>query len=76
MLRLNNTPVTDTGIQRLVGLSSLEELYLPGTQVTDRCLETLGRLPKLKYVSLSNTSVTEEGARRFMEQHSSCRLSR
>lgn len=76
LLRLNNTPVTDAGIEYLVALSNLEELYLPGTNVTDACLETLGSLPKLKYISLSNTAVTDAGARQFMEQHPTCRISR
>ena len=38
---LNNTQITDAGLEHLKGLTSLEELLLAATQITDAGLEHL-----------------------------------
>jgi hypothetical protein len=51
----------DAGLVHLRGLSKLEALYLPYTQVTDSELRHLAGLSNLKNLSLTGTKVTDAG---------------
>ena len=47
ILRLNNTQITDSGLEHLKGVTNLKYLELTGTQVTDAGVAELQKaLPK------------------------------
>jgi len=75
-IRLNNTPITDSGIRHLSALHNLAKLYIGGTGVTDACFETLSQLPSLRYVYLANTSVTDDAAEQFRTASPECTVAR
>ncbi|MFH1264983.1 MAG: hypothetical protein ABIK89_04605, partial [Planctomycetota bacterium] len=58
---LNNTQVSDAGLEHLKGLSNLSALYLIETQVTDAGLEHLKGLESLQQLHVHNTQVTDAG---------------
>ncbi len=60
-LKLEDTPVTNAGLERLTGLTNLDNLILNNTQVTDDGLEHLKGLTNLINLSLDNTQVTGAG---------------
>jgi len=60
-LSLNDTQVTDAGLEHLKSFTSLQELWLDDTQVTDAGLEHLKGLTSLEILGLDNTQVTDEG---------------
>ena len=62
-LSLQNTSVTDEGIEQLEQLSSLEKLYLSGTHVSDHSLGHLSEAHNLVVLTLSSTLVTDAGVR-------------
>lgn len=53
--------VTDYGLEKLTGLSNLQELGLNGCGITDRGLKFLSAFPKLQTLSLAATGITDEG---------------
>ena len=59
-LDLEDTEVTDKGLERLKELSRLERLEVSAA-ITDTGLEQLRGLSQLKWLDLSNTSVTDAG---------------
>ena len=58
---LEETKVTDAGLVRLKGLTSLKELYLSTTEATDAGLEHLKGLTSLETLYLADTQVTDAG---------------
>ena len=60
-LFVNDTQITDNGLEKLKGLSSLEFLALNGTQITDGGLEHLKELTRLHTLWLANTQITDAG---------------
>lgn len=60
-LKLEQTPITDIGIQHLEHLKNLELLNLYGTLVSDNSAARIAALPALKKVFLWQTQVTETG---------------
>ena len=51
--------LTDAEVEHVAALSSLETLYLDGTDVTDSGLERLAGLPHLGTIGLSETQITD-----------------
>jgi Leucine-rich repeat (LRR) protein len=60
-LDLNLTKMTDQGLKELVGLKSLQALYLAGTQVTDEGLKDLAGRKSLLTLDVRWTKVTVTG---------------
>jgi len=60
-LYLNNTRVTDAGLEHLKELVDLRVLELDNTQVTDAGMKCLQPLCRLEIVSLRGTQVTDFG---------------
>ncbi len=60
-LKLSETAVTDSGLQRLTGLPGLQRLELEGDQITDAGLLHLTGLRQLQSMDLTRTEVTAEG---------------
>jgi hypothetical protein len=60
-LYLDNSLVTDAGLQNLRGMSELRILDLGGTRVTDSGLSHLGGLKKLECIFLDGSGVTSDG---------------
>lgn len=59
-LRLNDTKVTDKGLETLKEEGSLKEIYLNNTRITDDGLRQLARVPHLMYITLDGTAVTDK----------------
>ncbi len=72
--RLENTQITDAGLEHLEGLTKLEGLWLNGTQVTDAGLVHLEGLTKLEYLYLWNTQITDEGVKKLQEALPNCKI--
>lgn len=53
--------ITDDGMQRLSGLTSLERLNLYSADVTDAGLQYLSNLTNLRQLDLSYTQITDDG---------------
>jgi len=60
-LDLRKTEITDGGLQRVVALSPILELYLSDTKITDAGLAHLSGLKPLQRLYLNDTSVTDAG---------------
>ena len=60
-LTLQNTRVTDAGLEPLRGMSNIDAIDLEGTAISDRGLDALKTISSLKYVLLAGTRVTEGG---------------
>jgi thiol-disulfide isomerase/thioredoxin len=60
-LHLQNTRVTDAGLEALKGMSNIVSVSLEGTSISDRGLESLKTITSLTYVILTRTRVTEDG---------------
>jgi hypothetical protein len=58
-LYLNNTAVTNAGLDHLVGLENLQEMLLNNTAVTNAGLGHLAGLENLRWLDLRNTAVTD-----------------
>jgi uncharacterized membrane protein len=56
-LRIENNPITDSGVSALKGLSQLEVLNLNGTKVSGVGLESVSEIKSLKALYLWNTSI-------------------
>ena len=68
-LHLDNTAVTDAGIQLLGGLRHLRILDLKGTRVTDAGLAYLQPLTNLQGLYLTRTATTDDGLRHLAALH-------
>lgn len=58
---LDDSQVTDAGLEYLKRLTGLKWLFLTNTQVTDAGLEHTKHLSSLRYLVLTNTQVTDVG---------------
>ena len=59
-LQLNDTSITDAGLEHLKGMTSLTRLYLHNTQITDAGLEHLKGMTSLAKLDLG-TQITDAG---------------
>ena len=57
-LRLDDTRITDTGVENICTLRGLESLSLGGTNITDVSLQAIARIPSLTYLDLRDAKVT------------------
>jgi hypothetical protein len=64
-LRLQRVPVTDSGLQQLIGIQSLTHLRLDSSRVTDAGLAHLARLTSLRSLYLNCPQVTDQGLERL-----------
>jgi hypothetical protein len=60
-LQLLDTPISDTTLVHVAGLTQLEYLDLSATNVGDPGMEYLANLPNLKYLALRGTKVADAG---------------
>ena len=60
-LQLQNSHVTDAGLEPLKGMSNIRYITLEGTSITDRAMDSLKTISSLQYVTLKGTRVTEDG---------------
>jgi hypothetical protein len=60
-LILDNTGVSDLGLEQLTGLSRLRKLWLSGARFTDAGMECLSRLQGLEELYLWGTQLTDAG---------------
>ncbi len=60
-LQLQNTRVTDAGLEPLKGMSNILSINLEGTSISDRGLDSLKTISSLQYVFAAGTRVTEGG---------------
>jgi hypothetical protein len=60
-LQMQNTGITDAGLEPLNGMSNISSINLEGTAISDRGLDSLKTISSLKYVLLAGTRVTEGG---------------
>ncbi len=58
-LTLNNTKVTDAGMDVVKEIAGLQKLYLVDTGITDAGVEKLKGLEKLEILSLVGTAITD-----------------
>lgn len=58
---LDDTKVTDAGLERLRAFRHLRELSLRRTRITDRGLHTLAQFDHLRGLQLTGTAVTDKG---------------
>ena len=73
---LDDTRVTDSGLEHLKGLSGLQYLYLDNTQVTDVGLEHLKELTRLRLLHLNDTQVTDAGVNELRKALPNCEIVR
>jgi thiol-disulfide isomerase/thioredoxin len=60
-LQMQNTRITDAGLEPLKGMSNISSINLEGTAISDRGLGTLKTIRSLKCVLVAGTRVTEDG---------------
>jgi hypothetical protein len=60
-LCLNNTHISDAGLERLKDMNRLKELQISNTQVTDAGLESMKGLNQLQRLYISGTKITNAG---------------
>ena len=74
VLLLNHVPITNSGVEHLIPLQRIRELYLLGTKVDDGVIPLLNQFSNLVYVHLAKTGVTEEAIMGFKKKHPDCRV--
>ena len=74
VLLLNHVPIANSGVEHLLPLQRIRELYLLGTQVDDGVIPSLNQFPNLVYVHLARTGVSEEAVMGFKNEHPNCRV--
>ena len=62
MLAVDETKVTDVGVEKLGALPDLEQLRLVGTAVDDRAVEALSGMKSLKTLAVSRSRLSRIGA--------------
>lgn len=58
-LCIDDTVLTNSGLEHLVGLKELKELDLSGTKITDECLPSLRQFTSLEKLTLKNTAMSD-----------------
>jgi hypothetical protein len=58
---LDNSKVTDKGMQALLNCTNVRYVFLKETGITDETLKKLAAFPKLEYLSLEKTKVSAAG---------------
>ena len=74
VVNLNDTQVTDAGLEHLRGLTNLVWLWLNNTPVTDAGLEHLRGLTNLQWLRLDNTPVTDAGVKKLQKLRPACQI--
>lgn len=64
---LDNTSVTDAGLQYLTDVPTIHSLRLGSTRVTDAGLRHLKRLPRLRSLALDGTWISDAGLEQLTE---------
>ncbi len=63
-LNLNQTQISDVGVQTICKMKQLSDLGLDDTKITDRGVKEIGKtLGQLTKISLNNTKVTDAGVK-------------
>jgi hypothetical protein len=73
-LTLADTPISDTGLAHLRGMTSLGLLELRGTRITDVCVVLLATLTGLTELDVSETRVTSDGVARLKAALPKCQI--
>jgi tRNA A-37 threonylcarbamoyl transferase component Bud32 len=73
-LILTNQPISDLGISKLRGMSTLRELDLSGSQITDAGIVSLSELKNLKVLYLKNSRVSEAGLNHLKQALPFCQV--
>lgn len=73
-LSLNETNITDAGIQHLRNLPRLQQLNLQHTNITNRSVTDLAAIPRLKELSVGETGVTN--IQPILNAHPGCWVNR
>jgi hypothetical protein len=68
-LHLNNTSISNAGVDALRALPELKILSLVNTKVTDETLIKLSEMKNLRKIYVFNTSVTRQGVEAFVRQN-------
>ena len=63
--RLDETPMTDSGVKHLEHLTGLRTVSFSHTGIGDEAAQHLARMPNLRNVDLSYTKVTDDGIGRL-----------
>lgn len=71
---LDDTQVTDAGLEHLKGLTGLVQLSLINTEITDRGLEHLKGLSELQTLDLRRTQVTYKGVEKLQRALPNCKI--
>jgi hypothetical protein len=74
VLHLRDTRISDAGVARLAGQSTLRVLNLAGTAVGDRGLEHLEQMPGLTKLDLSGAAVSEAALQRLRRLLPDCQI--
>jgi hypothetical protein len=61
ILYLRCPPITDRGVEELVGLGALESLDLTGAPINDRALVAISHLRSLRNLRLLGTDISDDG---------------
>ena len=61
VLSLDKLWISEVGIEKLLGLRELEELYLAETIVGDEAVSLLAKFPKLRKLRLSKNQISSDG---------------
>ncbi len=73
-LIVSRQPISDYGLEALIGNDQIQRLDLSGTNVTDECIETLVQLKGLQVVDLSETKVSQSGLKQLHEDRPDIRV--
>ena len=73
-LSLNETKITDTGIQHLRNLPRLQQLNLQRTNITNKSIPDLAAIPRLKELSVGETGITN--IQPILNAHPGCWVNR
>ena len=68
-LNLSGTHVGDADLQKIAGMSRVEELLLADTDVTDDGIQWIVQFPSLKILSLRGTVVSDTGLRAIAQMN-------
>ena len=73
-LVLNDTQITDVGLEHLKGLTKLKKLSLRNTRITDAGLVHLKGLTNLESLNCRSTQVTDKGVKKLQQALPNCTI--